>query len=497
VQSKPHLTAWQICSICLGAFGIQFGFALPQANGTRIFQNLGASLDNVPLLFLAGPITGLIVQPLVGYYSDRTWTRYGRRRPYFLAGAVLAAAALVAMPNANTLWIAVLTLWVLDASLNFTMGPFRAFVADQMSVEQRATGYLIYMSFASVGAVVGSLLPWAFAQFGVSPQASLGEISNAVKSAFCLGAVLLLAAVCWSAFTSHEYPPAMLEKFDGPKLGRDAEMSPERMRGHALAWLGVGAAGLLLAWLFEMRTALYVLVIGSLVYGVFLLAASRMKGENAFTTILGELESMSGSMRWLALVQFCSWFTLFAVFVYTTPAVARMQFGASVAGSQGYENAANWVGVLFATYNGIAAGVALIIPYFVRRYGIRSVHRVNLWIGTVGLLSMMLFREPAWLLVSMIGLGIAWASIIALPYAMLANSLPSRKMGVSIGIFNIFIVIPQLLAAGVLPLLLDVIAAGDPSYALVIGGIGWFLAGVAVLRVKDTNLPVERAEANS
>jgi maltose/moltooligosaccharide transporter len=155
------------------------------------------------------------------------------------------------------------------------------------------------------------------------------------------------------------------------------------------------------------------------------------------------------------------------------------------------------VGVLFATYNGIAAGVALIIPYFVRRYGIRSVHRVNLWIGTVGLLSMMLFREPAWLLVSMIGLGLAWASIIALPYAMLANSLPSRKMGVSIGIFNIFIVIPQLLAAGVLPLLLDVIAAGDPSYALVIGGIGWFLAGVAVLRVKDTNLPVERAEANS
>ncbi len=494
--SKPHLSHWQIFSICLGAFGIQFGFALPQANATRIFQNLGASLDNVPLLFLAGPITGLIVQPLVGYYSDRTWTRYGRRRPYFLVGAALAAAALVAMPNATTLWIAVLMLWVLDASLNFTMGPFRAFVADQMSAEQRSTGYLMYMFFASVGAVVGSLLPWMFATLGVSSHAPPGEISLSVKYAFGVGAVLMVAAVCWSAFTSREFPPEMLEKFDGPKIHRDAEMSPERMRGHALVWLALGSVGLLLAWYFQMRAALYVLVVGSFVYGAFLLAASLMKGENAFTTILGELESMSGSMRWLALVQFCSWFTLFAVFVYTTPAVALMQFGGSAPGSEGYEAGANWVGVLFATYNGLAAGAALIIPYFVRRHGIRSVHRVNLWIGTAGLLSMMLIREPEWLLVSMIGLGLAWASIISLPYAMLANSLPSRKMGVNIGIFNIFIVIPQLLAASVLPLLLDVFAGGDASYALVIGAIGWFLAGVAVLHVKDVTSSAERAEAH-
>jgi maltose/moltooligosaccharide transporter len=496
VLSKPHLSSWQICSICLGAFGIQFGFALPQANATRIFQNLGASLDSVPLLFLAGPITGLIVQPLVGYYSDRTWTRFGRRRPYFLAGAGLAAAALIAMPSATTLWIAVLTLWVLDASLNFTMGPFRAFVADQMSAEQRSTGYLMYMFFASVGAVVGSLLPWAFAQCGVSQQASLGEISDAVKYAFCLGATLLVAAVCWSAFASREYPPDMLEKFDGPKIEGDAVMPPERMRGHALAWLGLGSLGLLFAWAFHVRAALYVLVIGSLVYGVFLLAASRMKGENAFTTILGELESMSGSMRWLALVQFFSWFTLFAVFVYTTPAVASMQFGNSSPGSADYEAGANWVGVLFATYNGLAALAALIIPYFVRRFGLRLVHRINLWLGAVGLLSMLLMSRPGWLLVSMVGLAFAWASIISLPYAMLANSLPSRKMGVNIGIFNIFIVIPQLLAASVLPLLLDVFAAGDPSFALVIGAAGWFLAGVAVLHVKDTSLPADRAEAH-
>ena len=496
VLSKPHLSSWHVFSICLGAFGIQFGFALPQANATRIFQNLGASLDNVPLYFLAGPITGLIVQPLVGYYSDRTWTRFGRRQPYFLAGAALAAATLVAMPNATTLWIAVLMLWVLDASLNFTMGPFRAFVADQMSAEQRATGYLMYMFFASVGAVVGSLLPWMFATLGVSSHAPPGEISLTVKYAFGVGAAFMILAVCWSAFTTREYPPEMLEKFDGADFEPDPDRSPAKMRRHAFVWLALGSVGLIFAWLAGVRAALYVLVCASLAYGAFLLAASRMKGDNAFTTILGELDSMSASMRWLALVQFCSWFTLFAVFVYTTPAVASMHFGNSKPGSIGYEAGANWVGVLFATYNGLAAGAAFFIPYFVRRHGLRMVHRVNLWIGTVGLLSMMLIREPEWLLVSMIGLGVAWASIIALPYAMLANSLPSRKMGVNIGIFNIFIVIPQLLAASVLPLLLDVFAGGDASYALVIGAIGWFLAGVAVLYVKDTTSPADRAEAH-
>ena len=495
-HSKPILSAWQVCKICLGAFGIQFGFALPQANATRIFQNLGASLDSVPLLWLAGPITGLLVQPLVGYYSDRTWTRFGRRRPYFLAGAALAAMTLIAMPNAMTLWMAALSLWILDGSPNLTMGPFRAFVADQMSAEQRSNGYLMYMFFASVGAVVGSMLPWAMASIGVSSFAPSGEVSDSVKYAFYVGATLLISAVCWSAFTNREFAPEMLDRFDGSAIENSMDRSPDKMRRHAWIWLGLGTAGLAAAYLAHVRAALYVLVFCSLLYGVFLLTASRLRSENAFTTILGELDSMSASMRWLALVQFCSWFTLFAVFVYTTPAVAKMQFGTTVAGSEAYEAGANWVGVLFATYNALGAGAALIIPYFVRRYGIRRVHRVNLWIGSVGLLSMMLVREPEWLLVSMIGLGIAWASIIALPYAMLANSLPSRKMGVNIGIFNIFIVIPQLLAASVLPLLLDLFAGGDPSFALVIGAAGWFLAGVAVLHVNESASPTQRAEAN-
>jgi maltose/moltooligosaccharide transporter len=485
VVPKPQLSAWQVCNICIGAFGIQFGFALPQANATRIFQNFGASLESVPLLLLAGPITGLIIQPLVGYYSDRTWTRFGRRRPYFLTGAALAAGTLFALPNATTLWVAVLLLWILDASLNLTMGPFRAFVADQVSVEQRSGGYLTYMSFASVGAVVGSLLPWAFAQAGVSSYAPAG-VNEAVKYAFYVGATLLFSAVCWSALRTGEYPPAILEQFDGPADERVTGTSPVDTRRHAWFWIGLGLLGLLVASLAKARPALYVLVCASLVYGGFLLMARRLRSDNALTVILGEMESMSSSMRWLALVQLCSWFALFAIFVYTAPAVAKLHFGASGPGSAAYEAGANWAGVLFATYNGLAVVAALIIPYFVRRYGLALAHRINLWMGAAGLLSMLLIREAEWLLVSMIGLGFAWASIIALPYAMLANNLPARKMGVNFGIFNIFIVIPQLLAVGVMASLLDTFADGDPSFALVIAAIGWFLAGLAVIRVRDT-----------
>jgi maltose/moltooligosaccharide transporter len=483
VDSKPHLSAWQTAKICIGAFGIQFGFALPQANLTRIFQNLGASLENVPLLWLAGPITGLIVQPLVGHWSDRTWTRFGRRRPYFLIGATLAAAALVAMPNATTLYTAALLLWLLDASLNLTMGPFRAFVADQMSSGQRAGGYLMYMFFASVGAVIGSFLPWMFARLGVSSTAAAGEISSAVKYAFYVGALLLLSAVYWSAFANREYSPEMLEKFDDARPERTTSRSTADMRRHGLVWLAVGAAAFGAAWLTNVRAALYVLVCAALAYGIFLLTASRLRRDNTFAAILGELESMSASMRRLALVQFFSWFTLFAFYVYATPAVAKIHFGSSQPGSVGYEAAANWVGVLFATYNALAAVAALFIPRLVQRVGARRAHQFNLWVGAAGLLSMLLIREAEWLLVSMIGLGLAWASIISLPYAMLANNLPAGKMGVNFGIFNIFIVIPQLLAAGLLPTLLDVFAGGDPAYALVFGAVGWFLAGIAVLRV--------------
>ena len=484
--ARPQLDAWRICRICIGAFGIQFGFALPQANATRIFQNFGASLETVPLLWLAGPITGLIVQPLVGYYSDRTWTRYGRRRPYFLVGALFAACALIAMPNATALWIAMVTFWLLDASVNFAMGPYRAFVADQLSPEQRSTGNLVYMSFASIGAVVGSLLPWAMTRLGAPTQAGAGEISTAVKLAFYVGAALLVAAVCWTAFSNREYPPETLRQFDDAAVEPVTRRSVSRMRRHALAWIGGGVLAFLVAWLAHARPAFYVLVLASLAYGAFVFAASRHQGETAFTSIIDNLESMSASMRWLAVVQFCSWFSLFTLFIYTTPAVARLHFGSATPGSPAYESAANWVGVLFGTYNALGALAALVIPSVVRRLGMRRAHLLNLWIGAAGLLSMLLIRDPGWLLVSMIGLGFAWASIVSLPYAMLANNLPPQKMGVSMGIFNIFIVIPQLLTVSVLGWMLETFAGGDPSFAFVIAAAGWLLAGLAVLRVRDT-----------
>jgi maltose/moltooligosaccharide transporter len=482
---KPRLTPAQIGLLCLGAFGIQFGFALPQANATRIFQNLGATLETVPLLWLAGPITGLLVQPLVGYYSDHTWTRFGRRRPYILAGTLLAATALVAMPNASTLIGAMLMFWLLDASVNCTMGPFRALVADQLPGEQRANGYLLYMFFASIGAVIGSLLPWVMAHVGLPSVGATGTISPAVKCAFYVGASLLVLAVCASIFSTREYAPEMLDRFDGQVPEVPTERATGRMRRHGLVWIVLGTLGGALAWYSDARPALYVLVFAALAYGVFLLLASHMKSVNAFTSIIDDLESMSASMRWLAVVQFFSWFALFAVFIYTTPAVAQLHFGSKVAGSPEYEAGANWVGVLFATYNGLGAAAAFFIPLLVRRLGMRRAHLINLWVGAAGLGSMLVIRDPDWLLVSMVGLGIAWGSIVALPYAMLANNLPARKMGVNMGIFNIFIVIPQLLAVGCLPWLIDEIGGGDPSFALVIAAGAWVLAGAAVLRVRD------------
>ena len=311
----------------------------------------------------------------------------------------------------------------------------------------------MYMFFASIGAVVGSLLPWAMAHLGVSSLAPAGEISESVKYAFYVGATLLIAAVCGSAFTTREYPPEVLDKFDGAAQ-RDLAWTgrPTSMRRHAVGldrdW--DRSASRLRTWHTVARPRSTCWCSAALAYGVFLLTASRMRSENAFTTILGELESMSASMRWLALVQFFSWFTLFTIFMYTTPAVAKLHFGSQHSPDHpAYEAGRNWVGVLFAHLQRL--GACRRTDHAVLRAGASAcarAHQINLWIGAAGLLSMLAIRNPNWLLVSMIGLGFAWASIIALPYAMLANNLPSRKMGVNIGIFNIFIVIPQLLAVG-------------------------------------------------
>jgi len=297
-----------------------------------------------------------------------------------------------------------------------------------------------------------------------------------------------VAALCASAFSNREYPPDELLAFDDVQ-DRPVDRSTTRMRRHATVWIVLSVLGWLAAWEFAAQLSLYVLVFAALAYGLSLLAASAIRSRNAFTSIIDDLESMSGSMRWLALVQFFSWFSLFTIFVYTTPAVAKLHFGATTPGSPGYEAGANWAGVLAATYNGLGALTALILPFFVKRFGARRTHQLNLWIGAAGLLSMLVIRDPYWLLASMVGLGFAWGSIIALPYAMLANNLPAGKMGVNMGIFNIFIVIPQLLAVPVLIWLLGHVAGGDPVYTFGIAAAGWILAGLAMFRVRDGASP--------
>ena len=485
MESRPRLSFWQIWNMCFGFLGIQFGFALQNANVSRIFQTLGADMDQVPGLWIAAPLTGLLVQPVVGYFSDRTWTRLGRRRPYFLAGAVLATLALFVMPNSPALWIAAGTLWILDASINVSMEPFRAFVGDQLPPSQRASGYAMQSFFIGVGAIVASLLPWLLAKAGVANTAGPGQVPDTVRYAFYAGGVVLFAAITWTVLRTREYPPEVLASFDDTPAS-DAALANEAARapvGVATAWLLAGLAlAALIAWRGWDRM-LYVLAGMIAAYGVLLLVARVLRPGSMVPAIIGDLRTMPRTMRRLAVVQFFSWFALFAMWIYTTAAVAGTHFGSSDPTSAAYNEGANWVGVLFAAYNGFAALAAIAIPWMVRAFGLRVTHLVNLWLGAAGLLSFLLVRDPQWLLLAMVGVGFAWASILSLPYAMLSDSLPATKMGVYMGIFNFFIVIPQLVAASLLGFLLKSLFGGQPLWALVLGGASLLLAGLCVLAV--------------
>ena len=485
MESRPRLSFWQIWNMCFGFLGIQFGFALQNANVSRIFQTLGADMEQVPGLWIAAPLTGLLVQPVVGYFSDRTWTRLGRRRPYFLAGAIVATLALFVMPNSPALWIAAGTLWILDASINISMEPFRAFVGDQLPPSQRASGYAMQSFFIGVGAIVASLLPWLLAKAGVANTAGPGEVPDTVRYAFYLGGLVLFAAIGWTVLRTREYPPEVLASFDDTPatdaaVAHAAARAPTAVAG---AWL---LAGLALAALIVWRgwdRMLYVLAGMAIAYGVLLFVSRVLRPGSMVPAIIGDLRTMPRTMRRLAIVQFFSWFALFAMWIYTTAAVAGTHFGSSDPTSAAYNEGANWVGVLFAAYNGFAALAAIAIPWMVRALGLRLTHLVNLWLGAAGLLSFLLVRDPQWLLLSMVGVGFAWASILSLPYAMLSDSVPATKMGVYMGIFNFFIVIPQLVAASLLGFLLKSLFGGQPLWALVLGGASLALAGLCVLAI--------------
>ncbi|MGY3266174.1 MFS transporter [Lysobacter sp. HA35] len=494
-QTKPRLSFWQIWNMCFGFLGIQFGFALQNANVSRIFQTLGANMDDLPMLWIAAPLTGLIVQPIVGHFSDRTWTRLGRRRPYFLVGAVLATLALLFMPNSPSLWIAAGLLWMLDASINISMEPFRAFVGDQLPVQQRATGYSMQSFFIGVGSVVASVLPYALAHFGVANTADAGLVPDTVRWSFYFGGVVLMGAIVWTVLRTREYPPATLQAWDEAPPVAARPRDAGRMRAGAMVWLAAGIVLLAIVYLRGLDKQLYIL--GGLVaaYGVALLLRGAGVGGGTFAEIMDDLYDMPSTMRQLAVVQFFSWFALFAMWIYTTPAVADLHFHSNDPTSAAYNEGANWVGVLFAAYNGFAALAAVLIPKMVARWGLRTSHLVNAVLGGLGLVSMMFIRDPRWLLLSMVGVGFAWASILSLPYALLSDSVPAKKMGVYMGIFNFFIVIPQLVAASLLGFLLKTLFGGHPFYALVIGGISMVVAGLCVLRVREPRTHASRLAA--
>ncbi len=490
---KPQLSFWQIWNMCFGFLGIQFGFALQNANVSRIFQTLGASMDDIPMLWIAAPLTGLIVQPIIGYLSDRTWTGLGRRRPYFLVGAVLASLALFVFPNVPVLWVAAGMLWVLDASINISMEPFRAFVGDQLSPVQRPTGYAMQSFFIGVGSVVASMLPFLLEKAGVANTAEAGHVPDTVRYAFYAGGVVLLAAIAWTVLRTREYSPQQLAGFDDYTSNappRPQPLQPVNRNTLGISSLLVGVASLLAIWHFSLDKQLYILAGGIAAYGVALLASGIANAQGMFATIMHDLHSMPTTMRQLAVVQFFSWFALFAMWIYTTAAVTEVHFGSTDTASAAYNEGANWVGVLFAGYNGFAAFAAIVIPVMVRRWGLRLSHLLNTTLGGLGLLSMVWIRDPHLLMLSMIGVGFAWASILSLPYALLSDSVPAEKMGIYMGIFNFFIVIPQLIAASLLGLLLKAFLGGHPINALAIGGVSLIIAGLCVLRVREPGTSV-------
>ena len=499
MKQKPQLSFWQIWNMCFGFLGIQMGFALQNANVSRIFQTLGAPIDDIPILWIAAPLTGLIIQPIVGYMSDRTWNRLGRRRPYFLVGAILASLALFIMPNSPYLWVAAGMLWIMDASINISMEPFRAFVGDSLPEKQRTGGFAMQTFFIGIGAVIASALPWMMANwFGISNESPAGEIPVSVRYSFYIGGAAFLLAVSWTVFRSSEYSPEELAEFDEARpadhvADDTSTRSTEQYRNGGIVSAAIGIA--LWYWIMSagLDKELYVLAGGLAAFGLFQITMSVLQGagnvDNGFAEIMHDLFHMPRVMKQLAVVQFFSWFALFAMWIYGTAAVTAYHYGATEATGASYNDGADWIGVLFATYNGFAALAAIAIPFVANRFGCRMCHLINLTLGGIGLISFYFISDPKMLIFSMIGVGFAWASILSLPYALLSNNLPAHKMGVYMGIFNFFIVIPQLVAASLLGLLLREFFDLQAIYALVIGGSMMIVAGLATLMVDKSAEP--------
>ena len=437
-SSKPILSFWQLWNMSLGFLGIQFGFALQNANVSRIFSTLGANPDDLPLFWLAPPVTGLLVQPIIGYLSDNTWhPTWGRRRPFFFVGALLASIALFLMPNSTAVWMAAIVLWLLDGAINVSMEPFRAFVGDKLGPSQQTAGFAMQTFFIGWGAVIASLLPTIFTHLGVSNVPVGGAIPDTVRYSFYSGGAIYFLAVLWTVLTAKETPPDDMEAFR-------AEQRRTKGLGHALK------------------------------------------------EILGGFVRMPKTMVQLAAVQFFTWIALFAMWIYTTNAIGENVFGTTDAQSAAFQSAGNHVGVMFAVYSGVSALAAFILPILARMTSRKFVHMSCLTIGGISLFSIYAIHDLNMLFVPMIGVGIAWASILTMPYAILAGALPAKRMGYYMGVFNFFIVIPQIVSGLLLGYVTKYWFAGHPIKTLMLGGVCMVMAGALTLAVRDNADPVAR-----
>jgi maltose/moltooligosaccharide transporter len=434
--------------------------------------------------------------------SDKTWNRLGRRRPYFMVGAILASLALLLMPNSPALWMAAGLLWIMDASINISMEPFRAFVGDMLPSEQRTTGFAMQSFFIGTGAVVASALPYVFTNwFGISNIAAVGEkIPDSVKFSFYLGGAVFLLAVLWTIFTTKEYAPEELAEFEaerkqsvqsGEPVNESAQnLLPSFIR-NGFTWLVIGILGSILIQQMHWEKELYILSVGLGTFGFILLISAfytrQGKVHNGFVEVITDLMNMPKTMKQLAVVQFFSWFALFAMWIYSTSAVTSHIYGTTDTASKLYNDGADWVGVLFSVYNGFAAVVAFGLPLLAKWTSRKMAHAIALVCGGLGLVSFYVVKDPDILVISMLGVGIAWASILSMPYAILTGSLPAQKMGTYMGIFNFFIVIPQILAASILGFFTRNLFGGHAIYAIILGGVSLLIAAVSVMFVDDVD----------